>query len=108
MTVRFLFIFGWLRVAETLYNPFGEDDEDFELNELLNRHFKIAMSIVDDNEDPPELKKDIIWNKAESEIIEHLESDEMNTLENVNFVEKRASEHIISMIGNGNNRDTML
>ena len=37
MTVRFLFIFGWLRVAETLYNPFGEDDEDFELNELLNR-----------------------------------------------------------------------
>lgn len=37
---RFLFIFGWLRVAETLYNPFGEDDEDFELNELLNRHFR--------------------------------------------------------------------
>ncbi len=28
-----------LRVAETLYNPFGEDDDDFELNELLNRHF---------------------------------------------------------------------
>ena len=28
------------RVAETLYNPFGEDDDDFELNELLNRHFK--------------------------------------------------------------------
>ena len=27
------------RVAETLYNPFGEDDDDFELNELLNRHF---------------------------------------------------------------------
>ena len=50
MTVRFLFIFGWLRVAETLYNPFGEDDEDFELNELLNRHFKVAMSIVNDNE----------------------------------------------------------
>ena len=38
--LRFLFIFGWLRVAETLYNPFGEDDEDFELNELLNRHFR--------------------------------------------------------------------
>lgn len=28
------------RVAETLYNPFGEDDDDFELNQLLNRHFK--------------------------------------------------------------------
>ena len=54
---RFLFIFGWLRVAETLYNPFGEDDEDFELNELLNRHFNVAMSIVDREEGPPQLKK---------------------------------------------------
>ena len=42
MTFRFLFVFGWLRVAETLYNPFGEDDDDFELNELLNRHFKVG------------------------------------------------------------------
>ena len=49
-------------MAETLYNPFGEDDEDFELNELLNRHFRVSMSIVDDYEDPPELKKDIFWN----------------------------------------------
>jgi predicted membrane chloride channel (bestrophin family) len=39
MTIKFLFLFGWLSVSETLYNPFGEDDEDFELNELLNRHF---------------------------------------------------------------------
>ena len=108
MTVRFLFIFGWLRVAETLYNPFGEDDEDFELDELLNRHFKVAMSIVDDNEDPPELKKDIFWNKAEPELIEHPELDEMNTLENVNSVEKSKSGHFISVIGNRNDRDTML
>ena len=43
MTFRFLFVFGWLRVAETLYNPFGEDDDDFELNELLNRHFKVLL-----------------------------------------------------------------
>ena len=35
---KFLFIFGWLRVAETLYDPFGEDDEDFDVNALLNRH----------------------------------------------------------------------
>ena len=75
MTVRFLFIFGWLRVAETLYNPFGEDDEDFELNELLNRHFKVAMTIVDDFEDPPALKKDIFWNQAEPELIEHTQID---------------------------------
>ena len=104
MTVRFLFIFGWLRVAETLYNPFGEDDEDFKLNGLLNRHFRVAMSIVDDNADPPELRTDIFWNKAEPELINHLELD----VENVNFVEKSESEHIISMIGTGNKRNTML
>ena len=45
MTVKFLFFFGWLRVAETLYNPFGEDDEDFELNELIQRHFKVDMQL---------------------------------------------------------------
>ena len=60
---RFLFIFGWLRVAETLYNPFGEDDEDFELNEILDRHFRVAMTIVDDVENPPELTKDIYWSQ---------------------------------------------
>ena len=75
LTIRFLFIFGWLRVAETLYNPFGEDDEDFELNELLNRHFKVAMTIVDENEDHPELKKDIFWNQDDPELIEHPELD---------------------------------
>lgn len=39
-----------------MYDPFGEDDQDFELNELLNRHFKVCMTIVDENEFP-ELKK---------------------------------------------------
>jgi len=72
MTVRFLFIFGWLRVAETLYNPFGEDDEDFELNEILDRHFRVAMNIVDDQEDPPELKKDIYWNECNPDLIEQI------------------------------------
>ena len=80
MTVRFLFIFGWLRVAETLYNPFGEDDEDFELNDLLNRHFKVAMGIVDEHEDPPELKKDIFWNQSEPKLIEHADWSEVNII----------------------------
>ena len=65
MTVKFLFFFGWLRVAETLYNPFGEDDDDFELNDLINRHFKVAMNIVDETENPPELQKDIFWGQAD-------------------------------------------
>ena len=29
---------GWLKVGEVLLNPYGEDDDDFELNWLLDRH----------------------------------------------------------------------
>ena len=56
-------------------NPFSEDDEDFETNELLNRHFKVAMTIVDENKGHPELKKEIFWNQADPELIENPELD---------------------------------
>ena len=96
MTVRFLFIFGWLRVAETLYNPFGEDDEDFELNELLNRHFKVCMSIVDENEEPPDLQKDIYWNHPEPELLEHFEWPEGNqNATTTNQIHSTTDEQII-------------
>ena len=36
--LKFIFYFGWLNVAETLINPFGEDDEDFDVNYLINRN----------------------------------------------------------------------
>ena len=68
MTAKFLFIFGWLRVAETLYNPLGEDDEDFELNELIVRHIKVAMTIVDDGDEPPPLERDVFWNEKEPDL----------------------------------------
>ena len=74
MTFKFLFIFGLLRVAETHYNPFGDDDEDFELDELLNRHLKVAMDIVDAVEDPPELRNDILWFES-GEADYYLQSD---------------------------------
>ena len=44
-------------------------------NHVLNRHFKVAMTIVDEHEDPPELKKDIFWNQVDPELIEHPELD---------------------------------
>jgi len=66
MTIKFLFYFGWLRVAETLYNPFGEDDDDFEINDLLDRHFRVALAMVDDTEDPPVLQRDVFWDVTEA------------------------------------------
>jgi len=92
MTFRFLFVFGWLRVAETLYNPFGEDDDDFELNELLNRHFKVAMTIVDDTEEPPQLQKDIFWNQTEPELISDPGWSEAEVLRGNGEVESGAPE----------------
>ena len=63
-------------MAETLYNPLGEDDEDFELNELLNRHIKVSFTIVDQTDKLPPLKKDVFWDKTENELLDLINREE--------------------------------
>ncbi|XP_069460221.1 bestrophin-2a [Ambystoma mexicanum] len=63
--LQFFFYTGWLKVAEQIINPFGEDDDDFESNLLIDRNFQVSMMAVDEMyADLPTLEKDRYWNDS--------------------------------------------
>ncbi|XP_041114178.1 bestrophin-3-like isoform X2 [Polyodon spathula] len=64
--LQFFFYAGWLKVAEQLINPFGEDDDDFEINWCIDRNLQVSLLAVDEmHMNVPRMQKDIYWNDSD-------------------------------------------
>lgn len=40
--LQFIFYLGQVKVAEALLNPYGADDDDFEVNWFIDRNLKVS------------------------------------------------------------------
>lgn len=56
--LEFISYMGWIKVAEALLNPFGDDDDDFQINYLIDRNLTISYLIVEEGETDLEDVKD--------------------------------------------------
>nr|XP_027207172.1 bestrophin-4-like [Penaeus vannamei] len=73
--LQFFFYMGWLKVAESLVNPFGEDDDDFEMDKILDRHLEMSYLLgnITTLEDPTD-QEDMCWDKTFSQ---HLDDGDL-------------------------------
>ncbi|CAK9298061.1 unnamed protein product [Gordionus sp. m RMFG-2023] len=67
--LQFFFYMGWFKVAEELMNPFGEDEDDFDVNWIIDRNLQISFLIVDGLYNvTPTLEKDIHWDDDQPDL----------------------------------------
>ncbi|MFH4973902.1 hypothetical protein AB6A40_000611 [Gnathostoma spinigerum] len=44
--MQFIFYMGWMKVAEALLNPLGEDEDDLELNYVIDRNLDVGIFLL--------------------------------------------------------------
>ncbi|KAI1726035.1 bestrophin, RFP-TM, chloride channel domain-containing protein [Ditylenchus destructor] len=59
--LELILLVGWVKVAEAILNPFGEDDDDFECNYVIDRNLSTGFEIVELYEQPPCDEYDSFW-----------------------------------------------
>uniref|UniRef100_A0A1I8EUB9 Bestrophin homolog n=2 Tax=Wuchereria bancrofti TaxID=6293 RepID=A0A1I8EUB9_WUCBA len=59
--IQFIFFIGWLKVAQALLNPFGDDDDDFECNYLIDKNLAQSFCIADNYDRVPDIQPDLFW-----------------------------------------------
>ncbi|PIO69380.1 Bestrophin, partial [Teladorsagia circumcincta] len=60
--IQFIVYMGWMKVAEALLNPLGEDDDDLECNYVIDKNLITGYSMVEENlARIPVQKKDDFW-----------------------------------------------
>uniref|UniRef100_A0A7E4V1K3 Bestrophin homolog n=1 Tax=Panagrellus redivivus TaxID=6233 RepID=A0A7E4V1K3_PANRE len=51
--IQFIVFMGWTKVAESLLNPLGDDDEDLECNYVIDKNLTSGMLLVDQGSQAP-------------------------------------------------------
>ena len=67
LILRFIFFVGWLEVAEAIENPFGNDEDDFHVCQLVSRHLWAIGRNISLYEGPPEEEEEEEDTESEEE-----------------------------------------
>merc|ERR1711909_223918 len=58
IVLKLIFFIGWLKVAQALEQPFGQDETDFKMDLIFKRHIRATAVILAQFDQQPPMKED--------------------------------------------------